>query len=132
MSKNSFEIRGLDEYTSKMLIRIEKEYPKETEKFLNNIVGKCKAEAIARTPVRKKGKSRGTKKKWKHKVYAKRGHCFGNISNGSKKVHLIENGHMATNGTWVEGAHMLENTMTNKQPWIDKEIDKFIDKMLDF
>ncbi|WP_276704229.1 HK97 gp10 family phage protein [Romboutsia ilealis] len=129
---SSFEVRGLDEYTNKMLIRIEKEYPKEAEKFINNIVGKCKAEVISRTPVRKEGKSRCTKKKWKHKIYKKKGHYFGTISNASKKVHLIEGGHIAENGRWVEGAHMLENTMTNRQPWIDKEIDKFIDRMLDF
>lgn len=129
---SNFEVRGLDEYTNKMLRRIEKEYPKESEKFMKGIVGRCKAEAIARTPVRKEGKSRGTKKKWKHKIYKKKGHCFGVVSNASSMVHLIESGHVAENGTYVEGAHMLENTMTNQQPKIDSEIDKFIDRMLDF
>ena len=129
---NDFQVRGLDEYTNRMLRRIESKYPKEAEKFINGVVGKCKAEAIARTPVRKEGKSRNTKKKWKHKVYKKKGHYFGVVSNGSKMVHLIESGHVAQNGTWVEGAHMLEKTMTNQQPRIDQEIDRFIDRMLDF
>ncbi|UEL47353.1 HK97 gp10 family phage protein [Terrisporobacter hibernicus] len=129
---SEFDVRGLDEYTNRMLRQIENKYPKEAEKFINKVVGRCKAEAIARTPVRQKGKSKKTKKKWKHKVYKKRGNYFGVVSNASNKIHLIENGHVAENGTWVEGAHMLENTITNQQPRIDQEIDRFIDKMLDF
>lgn len=129
---SDFQVRGFDEYTNRMLRKIEREYPQEAEKFLNRVVGKCKAEAIARTPVRSKGKSRKTKKKWKHKIKKKKGHYFGTISNSSKVGHLIENGHVAQNGTWVQGAHMLENTMTSKQPWIDAEIDKLIDRILDF
>ena len=131
MSK-SFDVRGLDQATNKILRKIEKEYPKKAEKMLNKVTGRCKAEAIARTPVRKKGKSKGTKKKWKHKVYKKKGHYFGTISNNSRKVHLIEDGHIAENGRWVEGAHMLRNTISNKQPWIDSEIDKLIDETFDW
>jgi hypothetical protein len=131
MSK-SFKINGLDEYTKKMITRLEKEYPKQSKKFMEDIVTRCKNEAIERTPVRKKGKSRGTKKKWKQNIYSKKGHCFGVVKNSSKMVHLIESGHMAENGTWVEGAHMLENTMTNQQPKIDRAIDSFIDEMLNF
>jgi hypothetical protein len=131
MSK-SFEIKGLDEYTKNMITRLEKEYPVEVGRFMEDIVVRCKNEAIQRTPVRKEGKSRGTKKKWKHSVTNKKGHCFGVIKNSSKMVHLIESGHIAENGTWVEGAHMLENTMTNQQPKIDRAIDSFIDEMFDF
>lgn len=131
MSSTNFDVRGLDQYTQKMYKKYVEKYPQEAEKFLNKRVGKCKAEAIARTPVRKEGKSRNTKKKWKHKVFKKKGHIFGTVKNGAKNIHLIESGHVAENGTWVEGAHMLELTMVNQQPKIDADIDNFIDKMLE-
>lgn len=130
MSRTEFNVDGLYENINQIL-KIEKSYPKEANKFINNVLGKCKAEVIARTPVRKKGKSKKTKKKWKHKVHKRGDRHFGVLSNSSENIYLIENGHVAQNGRWIEGAHMLENTITNKQPWIDREIEKFVDKMLD-
>lgn len=126
---SEFDIRGLDDYTNKMFNKLTKEYPKESEKLLRQTVGKCKSEAIARTKV---GPTGNLKKRWKHEIKSKPGHSFGVIKNTAPHAHLVENGHISKNGGWVEGQHMLENTMTNQQPKIDQAIDKFIDKMLDF
>lgn len=125
---SEFEVRGLDEYTEKMFKRLTEEYPKEAEKLLKQQVGKCKAEALSRTP---KGPTGKLKRSWKHKFKIKKGHQFGVIMNNAPHAHLIENGHVTKNGGWVEGKHMLENTMTHQQPSIDKAIDNFVDKMLD-
>lgn len=125
---SEFEVRGLDKYTEKMFTRLSKEYPKEAEKLLKQQVGKCKAEALARTP---KGPTGNLRKGWKHKFKTKKGHQFGVVMNSAPHAHLIENGHITKNGGWVEGKHMLENTMTHQQPSIDKAIDDFVDRMLD-
>lgn len=126
---SDFDVRGLDQYTNRMLNRLSKEYPKEVEKFMKQTVGRAKGEAIART---KKGPTGNLKKRWKHQVKSKPGNCMGVIKNTAPHAHLRENGHFNKAGGWVEGDHMLENTMTSQQPKIDAEIDKFIDKMLDF
>mgnify|MGYP007096979905 CR=1 FL=1 len=74
---SSYDVRGLDEYTNKMLTKLSKEYPEKTKKFLEYQIGQCKAEAEYRTP---KGKSKGRKKgkhlkdNWKTKI--KSSCCF--------------------------------------------------------
>lgn len=50
MSNTDFNMNGLDDYTNKLFKRIVKEYPKKAEKLMNISLGKCKGEAIARTP----------------------------------------------------------------------------------
>lgn len=134
---SNFEVRGLDEYTNNMLNKLGKEYPNEVKKFLNSNIGRCKAEAISRTPKSKKKskkhkRSKHLKDNWKTSVKVSNGKANAVLKNASPHAHLIENGHITKNGGWVEGKHMLENTMTRQQPKIDAEIDKFIDKMLDF
>ena len=63
-------------------------------------------------------------------VYKRQAHAV--LRNASPHAHLIENGHITKNGGWWEGKHMLENTMTHRQPQIDKAIDKLIDEVFDF
>ena len=132
---SSYDVRGLDEYTNKMLNKLSKEYPDKTKKFLEYHIGQCKSEAEYRTP---KGKSKGRKKSkhlkdnWKTKVAVKNGKAHAVLRNASPHAHLIENGHITKNGGWWEGKHMLENTMTHRQPQIDKAIDKLIDEVFDF
>lgn len=126
---NEFDIRGLDDYTNRMFKRLTIEYPKEAEKLMKQTVGNCKAEAISRT---KRGPTGNLKKRWKHKVKSKPGKTLGIIQNTAPHAHLVENGHVTKNGGWVEGQHMLENTITNQQPKIDRAIEEFVDRMLDF
>lgn len=126
---SDFNVRGLDDYTNRMFNRFTKEYPKEAEKLMKRTVGRCKGEALARTPM---GATGNLKKRWKHQIKSKSGNCTGIIKNTAPHAHLIENGHITKNGGWVEGKHMLENTINNQQPKIDSDIDNFIDKMLDF
>ncbi len=47
---SSYDIRGLDEYTNKMLNKLSKEYPEKSKKFLEYHIGQCKSEAEYRTP----------------------------------------------------------------------------------
>ena len=124
-----YSIKGLDDYTSKMFNKLGKEYPKEVKKFMRTTVNNCKKEALSRTP---KGKTGNLKKGWRTSVRAKAGNCMGSITNKAPHAHLLENGHFDKAGGWVEGVHMLENTMTNQQPKIDKSIEEFVDDMLDF
>ena len=134
---SSYEVRGLDDYTNRMLKKLSKEYPEKTKKFLEYQIGQCKAEAQYRTPKssqksKKYKKSKHLKDNWKTKVTVKNGQAFAVLKNASPHAHLIENGHMTKDGGWWEGKHMLENTMTHRQPQIDKAIDKLIDEVFDF
>lgn len=133
---SSYEVRGLDEYTNRMLTKCTKEYPEKTRKFLENQIGQCKSEAEYRTPKSRKvkGKKRGKKLKqsWKTKVTVKNGNIQAVLKNDAQHAHLINNGHMTKDGGWWEGKHMLENTMSHRQPIIDAAIDKLIDEVLDF
>ena len=49
MSK-SFDVKGFDEYTNKMIKRFSKEYPEKTKSFLDKLIQGCKNEAVNRTP----------------------------------------------------------------------------------
>lgn len=133
---SSFEVRGLDEYTNKMLKRLTKEYPDITKSFLNQQINACKSEAQKRTPravkkPKKYKRSKHLQDNWKTTVKIKNGQSFAVLKNDSPHAHLIENGHMTKNGGWVEGKHMLEYTMATQQPKIDKAIDKLIDDIFD-
>ena len=136
MSRTDFDCSELDEYTEKMFQRVCKEYPQKAELFLKERLEDCKSEAISRSPyAEKKGKykkSKHLKDSWKTKVYKKKtGHTFGVLRNTAPHSHLAENGHVAQNGRWVEGKHMLENTMTAQQPKIDRQIEKLVDDIFD-
>lgn len=125
---SEFDVRGLDEYTNRMFNKLTKQYPKEAKKLMQQTVGKCKAEALARTP---EGPTGNLKKGWKHQINSRTGNIFGVVKNTAPHAHLLESGHITKSGGWVEGKHMLENTMTNQQPKIDKSIEDFVDKILD-
>lgn len=134
---SSFEVRGLDEYTNRILNKLSKEYPEKVESFLNYNIGQCKSEVEYRTPKSKKAK-KGKKKKgkklknnWKTKVNVKNGKAYATLKNDLPHAHLIENGHITKNGGWWEGKHMLENTMTHRQPQIDRAIDKLVDEIFE-
>lgn len=125
---NDLDFSELDKYTQKMLKRLETEYPNEAMKFLTKHINLCKGEAQYRTP---KGETGKLKKGWRVKVTKKKGKIFATIKNSQPHAHLIENGHMTKDGGWWEGKHMLENTMTNRQPFIDRDIDKLINQIFD-
>ncbi len=136
MSK-SFDVKGFDEYTNKMIKRFSKEYPEKTKSFLEKQIQGCKNEAVNRTPKsdkkpKKYKKSKHLKDNWKTSVKVSKGNASGQLKNSSPHAHLIENGHFTKDGGWWEGKHMLENTMTSRQPKIDAAIDRFIDNVLDF
>ncbi|SJO77864.1 Uncharacterised protein [Clostridioides difficile] len=133
-SNTDFNVGGLDNYTNRIINRLAKEYPKEAKKLMNGIVGGCKGEAIARTPKsdkkpKKYRRSKHMKDNWKTKVTQKKGNCMGLLKNNSPHAHLQENGWSTKNGGYVEGKHMLQQTMEHQSPKIDKKVDKFLDKM---
>ncbi len=134
---SSFDINGFDEYTNKMLNRLSKEYPQTTKKFLERQIQSCKNEAINRTPKADKKpkqyrRSKHLKDSWKTQVRVNSGKTYAILKNDAPHSHLIENGHITKNGGWWEGKHMLENTMTSRQPKIDAAIDRLIDEIFDF
>lgn len=134
---SSFEVRGLDEYTNRMVKRLTKEYPKVTESFLNKQINACKSEVESITPVAKKKpqkykRSKHMKDNWKTSVKVSNGRSIAILKNNSPHAHLIENGHMTKNGGWVEGKHMLVKTMTKRQPKIDKAIESLVDEIFNF
>ncbi|ENZ9528915.1 TPA: HK97 gp10 family phage protein [Clostridioides difficile] len=136
MSSTDFNANGLDDYTNKLFKRIVKEYPKKAEKLMNISLGKCKGEAIARTPksdkkLKKYKRAKHMKDNWKTKVQSKNGNCTGVLKNDSPHAHLIENGWVTKNGGYVEGKHMLQQTMEHQRAKIDKRIEKMVDETFD-
>ena len=134
---SSYEVRGLDEYTNKMVKRLAKESPKMMKSFLETQINGCKNEVIPKTPratkkPKKYKRSKHMQDNWKTIVKVENGRCFAVLKNNSPHAHLLENGHLTKNGGWVEGKHMLENTMTSRQPKIDKAIDTLINQIFDF
>lgn len=133
---SSFEVRGFDEFTNKMIKKLSKEYPQKTRALLQREIVQCKSEAEYRTPKaskkpKKYKKSKHLKDNWKTKVSVSNGKSTAVLKNDSPHAHLIENGHITKDGGWWEGKHMLENTMTHRQPIIDRAIDKLIDETFD-
>lgn len=128
MSNDLIDFSGLDAWTEKVFEKLEKEYPEKVNDFLTKQMEQCKAEAVYRT---KKGPTGNLKKAWKVKIIKRNGHNFGVLKNSSPHAPLIESGHITKNGGWFEGHHMLEKTMTNRQPFIDKEIEKLVDEIYD-
>lgn len=128
MSDSNFNFGELDDWTEKMFKKLEVEYPQKAQQFLRDQVNQCKQEALYRTP---KGSTGNLKKGWKVKIVKKKGHYFGVLKNAAPHAHLIENGHITKNGGWWEGQHMLEKTMTNRQPFIDNAIQKLVDDVYD-
>lgn len=124
---SDFDVKGLDKFTENMYQKIAKEYPKKAENLMKKSVGRCKAEAIART---KKGPTGNLKKRWKHSIKVGKNSVTGSIKNTAPHAYLRENGHFSKNGGWVEGDHMLGNTMTRQQPKIDADIEKLVDETL--
>ncbi|MDS6258725.1 HK97 gp10 family phage protein [Clostridioides difficile] len=133
MSSTDFNTNGLDDYTNKLFKRIVKEYPQKAEKLMNTSLGKCKGEAIARTPKsdkkpKKYKRAKHMKDNWKTKVQSRNGNCTGVLKNDSPHAHLIENGWVTKNGGYVEGKHMLQQTMEHQRAKIDKRIEKMVDE----
>lgn len=135
MSNTEFQIDELDEFTEKMFYKICKEYPKKAENLIKNHMNSAYEEVVSRTPyAEKKGKykkSRHLKSQWKVKSFKKPGHTFGVLRNSAPHAHLIEYGHVTKDGGFVEGVHMLENTITHMQPKVDKDIEYLVDKIFD-
>lgn len=134
---SSFEVRGLDEYTTRMFKKLTKDYPDISKSFLNNQIKGCKNEVESKTPraikkPKKYKRSKHLQDNWKTSVKVRNGNASAVLKNDSPHAHLIENGHLTKNGGWVEGKHMLRNTMTRRQPKIDAAIDKLVDKIFDF
>ena len=133
---SSFEVRGLDEYTNKMIKRLTSEYPHIAENFLKKQINVCKNEVESITPVAKKPKkykrSKHLRDTWKTTVKVSKGKNIAILRNSSPHAHLIENGHLTKNGGWIEGKHMLTKTMTKRQPLIDKAIENLIDEVFKF
>lgn len=127
MSSKDLDYGELDKWTRKMIQRLEVEYPKEARKFLKTEIGGCKDEAISRTHKVTGNLIEG----WKTQVKSKKGHYYGVLKNGAPHAHLIENGHFTKDGGWWEGHHMLEKTITNRQPIIDANMDKLFDDIFD-
>ena len=136
MSNTEFKCDELDEFTEKMFYKLCEQYPKKAENLMKNALNSCKEEVIVRTPrsVKKPKKYRRSKHlqdNWKTINFKKPGKTFGVLKNSSPHAHLIEYGHVTQNGGFVEGVHMLENTMTHQQPKIDKDIEALVDSTFD-
>lgn len=136
MSNTEFKCDGLDEFTEKMYYKICDQYPKKAENFIKNTVNSCVEEVIQRTPrsVKKPKKYRRSKHlqdRWKGKTFKKPGKSMGVIKNSAPHAHLIEYGHATQKGGYVEGVHMLENTMTHQQPKIDAAIEDLVNETFD-
>lgn len=134
---SSFDVSGLDSYTNKMVKRLTQDSPDIMESFLTKQITGCKNEAVSRTPRASKKnknykKSKHMQDNWKTSVKVRKGNANATLSNKSPHAHLIENGHLTKNGGWVEGKHMLQNTMTSRQPRIDSAIEKLVDEIFDF
>lgn len=136
MSNTEFSCEGLNEYTEKLFYKMCEEYPKEAENLMKNAINSCAEEVISRTPrsVKKPKRYRRSKHlqdRWKVKHFKKPGKTFGVLKNSAPHAHLIEYGHATQNGGYVEGVHMLENTMTHQQPKIDADIEALVNKTFD-
>lgn len=132
MSSAEFEMKELDEFTEKAYYQLCTDYPKVASKFMDKKLNECKSEARRRTPrsekkPKKYKKSRHLQDCWRVKQFKKPGKTFGVLMNNAPHSHLIEHGHVTKNGGFVEGVHMLENTMTHQQPKIDRDIEKLVD-----
>ena len=132
MSNVEFDCKELDNYVEHMYYELCEDYPKIARRFMEKTVNTCAKEAARRTPrAAKKSKkyrrSRHLQDCWKGKTFNKPGKTFGVVKNTAPHAHLIEHGHVTQNGGWVEGRHMLENTMTAQQPKVDKQIEKLVD-----
>ncbi|EGT4532626.1 HK97 gp10 family phage protein [Clostridioides difficile] len=133
MSSTDFNTNSLDDYTNKLFKRIVKEYPKKAEKLMNISLGKCKGEAIARTPKsdkkpKKYKRAKHMKDNWKTKAQARNGNYTGVLKNDSPHAHLLENGWSIKNGGYIEGKHILQQTMEHQRAKIDKRIEKMVDE----
>lgn len=125
---NDLDFSELDSFTEKMWDKVNRDYPEKAEKVVKKCVYRAKNVAKNNTPVRKYGQSTRTKDKWVGSVKKRSNKTLGIVKLRSRKGHLIEHGHIdADTGAFVEGAHMLERTMTGEQPKIDRDIEKMVD-----
>lgn len=132
MADVEFSVSGLDDFVLDLFRKCEEKYPRESQEMVKECVKRCKQTAAANTPVRKKGKSSKTKSKWRQKVKRSDKKTLGIVYLKSGKGHLIENGHIDSDtGRFVPGAHMLEKTMAQEQPRIDRDIEKLVERVFD-
>lgn len=128
---SNLDFSELDEWTEKIWNKAQNEYPAKAKKVIEKCCKRAVNTAKANTPEQAEG-STHTKKKWKYKVSKKnKKGTMGKIFLASKKGHLIEFGHVAANGRFVEGAHMLEKTLATEENAIKTEISTFVDKFIE-
>lgn len=132
----TFDVKGLEEL-EKEVIRLARNYPKETKKFLQKQGNKLKTRAI------KKAKSKLKEKKGNYLKGFKRGKVYRyrdeedtvRVYNSMPHAHLIEEGHriVGKNGKehgFKKGYHILEEARSEFQEEFIKAADNFIDEVI--
>lgn len=132
MSDTDFNIDGLLEFEEDLMKRINNNLPDESAKLLDRAATNMKSRLEDHTPIseKKKKKNERMKYRWRRgKVTNKRGIRRVDVKNVAPHSYLYENGHIAQNGVFVKGSHLLEQQIEVTEKEIVEESRKLIDKV---
>lgn len=137
------ELVGFDEFEKTLVQTIEVKFPKEIEKILFKIANKLYQRVYRKTPVSdkeyfysggrkvRKTASKRMKNRWKiGKVKKKQGQFYIEVKNTAPHAHLVENGHIAPNGTFVKGLKILEINVKELEKELPMDLRAWLNQML--
>lgn len=138
MSTDGFEIKELDNFQKKLLKKAQKEFPRETYRFLRKAGSKGRTYIARKARKLVKKKTGNYHKAWKRgKAYKKRDGSYEvQIRNSAPHAHLIEYGHrqVSKNGTevgFVKGKHILEKGIKEYESQFLNMLEDWLDEMLE-
>ena len=130
---SDFDISSLDSFEKEVLDKIENDSPEIIEELLLKIANEALEDLVRKTPLstKKKPKSKHMKYKWKATKVKRIGNSyFIELKNKAPHAWLYENGHIAENGTFVKGAHLLEDKKEELQVTTVAEVKKAVEKFM--
>ncbi|ABR48572.1 conserved hypothetical protein [Alkaliphilus metalliredigens QYMF] len=138
-SEDGFDLRELDNFQKKLLQKAQKEFPRETYRFLRKAGSKGRTHVARKSRSIVKKKSGNYHKGWKRgKAYKKRSNDAYEVQirNSAPHAHLIEYGHrqVTKDGRevgFVEGKHVLEKGIKEFQSEYFDMVEDWLDEMLD-
>lgn len=136
--EDGFEVKELDNFQKKLLRKAQREFPRETYRFLRKAGSKGRTYVARKSRRIVKKKSGNYHKSWKRgRAYRKRDGSYEvQIRNNAPHAHLIEYGHRKVNKKGVEvgfvkGKRVLEEGIKEFESQFFNLLEDWLDEMLD-